>query len=148
MRFNKIFAGLLMAGATVSALAQSDGVTGNSMISKVDTVFVREARGLYIEKKLLHRTASKDLWVEVRSASSLPGDPKSELFRVPADIAIERGDLVTMRTGDSTASNMNLLPESNKVTQVVAKYDTLMAMTFGLPKSRQMLSLFVAAKAQ
>jgi hypothetical protein len=147
MRAKRIIAVLLLAGIAAPGLAQSPSAAGSSTIGKVDTVYVREARGLFFEKKLLRTAGRNELWVDVRLATSLAGDPRSELFRVPEDIAIERGDLVTTQYGDSTPLALKLLPEPNKVTQLVARHDTLMAMTFGLPNAGRMLDLFVAAKA-
>ena len=126
MNINKILAGLVMAGAAATALAQ-DGAVG-----KVDTIYVREAKGLFIEKKLVRNNPSKDLWVNVRLVT---GEAASELYKVPAELAIERGDLVAMRDGDPTPASMNLLPIDNKVTQLVARSDTLQAMLFGIPNT-------------
>jgi hypothetical protein len=147
MRLNIIIAGILVAVASAPTLAQSDSAADNSMISKVDTVYVREANGLYIEKKLLRKTEHRELWVDVRFATTPVGEPNSELFKVPADIAIERGDLVAARFGDPTPRNMKLLPETNRVTGLVAKHDTLMAMTFGLSNSKRVQGLFSEAQA-
>jgi hypothetical protein len=113
----------------------------------VDTVYVREAKGLYIEKKLLRKIEHKELWVDVRFATALPGDPKSELFQVPADIAIERGDLVATRIGEPTLRSMNLLPVVSRVTRLVARHDTLMAMAFGISNSRRTQGLGVETQA-
>ena len=145
MRLNRIMAGLLLSGVVVST--QSAAMTGDSLISKVETVYVRVARGLYIEKKLLKKTELKELWVDVRFATSLPGEPASELFQVPADIAIDSGDLVTTRIGDPTPRELNLIPVVNRVTRLVAKYDTPMAMAFGLSNSKPTQGLFVKAEA-
>jgi len=147
MRLNKIIAGLLVTGAAASALAQSDGVKGDAVIGKVNTVYVLEAKGLYIEKKLLRKTENKEVWVDIRLATSIPGEPTGELFQVPADIAIERGDLVATRVGDLTPRIMGLLPEVSRVTLLVAKHDTLMAMAFGLSNSRRPQGLHANAQA-
>jgi hypothetical protein len=140
MKLTKILAGLLMSGAVVSACASSE-------IGKVDRVYVREARGLYFEKKLLRRTEGKEVWVNVRGATMVSDKSTGEMFKVPADLAIERGDLVATRIGDESLRDLNLVPIPNKVTQLVARHDTLMAMTFGLPTTSPLLNVFMQAKA-
>jgi hypothetical protein len=146
MTLNKIFTGLLIAGAATSALAQSDSAIDTPVISKVDTVYVREAKGLYIEKSLLRHIDGKQLWVDVRLATMVAGETASELFQVPADLAIERGDLVTTRIGDTTALSLKLIPEVSRVATLVAKSDTLMAMTFGHTNSKSALGFFITAQ--
>jgi hypothetical protein len=147
MRLNRIIAALLMAGTAVPAVSQSDSVAGDSLVSKVAAVYVRESRGLYIEKKLLRTSGTKELWVHVRLATALPGEAAGELFQVPPEITIEVGDLVTTRSGDPTPRQMNLLPEVNRVTRVVAGHDSLMAIAFGITNSKLPQSRFSAALA-
>jgi len=142
MKRNQWVVGLLIAAATASASAQPGGSGNNTVIGKVDTVYVRESKWLYIEKKLVRKVENEDLWVDVRFANPFPGDLGSELFQLPAHTAIERGDLVATKLGDQTALDMKLLPEVNQVTQLVAKHDTLIAMTFGLSNSRSKAGLW------
>ena len=148
MKLNKILAGLLMTGAVISPVAYADGGPGDAAVGKVDRLYIREARELFIEKKLLRRSEDKEVWVDVRTPATVASQTTGEMFKVPADLAIERGDLVATRVGDESGRFLNLIPIPNKVTQLVAPHDSLMAMTFGLPKSSPMLDLFVAAKAQ
>jgi hypothetical protein len=129
-------------------LAQSDGVSGSSTIGRVDAVYVREARGLYYEKKLMRGTEQKEAWVEVHFASSPPVGPESGLFKVPANISAERGDLVATRNGDATPSDMHLLPDVGRVTALVATHGTPMAMNFDNPDARRVPGLYTAARAR
>lgn len=149
MRLNKIIAGLLIAGAVVSAVAHADGGAGDAAVGRVDKVYVREARGLFIEQKLLQSSAGKEVWVEVRGPDTVADKTTGEMFKVPVNLAIERGDLVATRIGDDSVHemNLNLIPIPNKVTQLIARHDSLMAMTFGLPKAPGMVELFMSAKA-
>jgi hypothetical protein len=140
MRLNKIITALLIAGTTAAALAQPVSVTG-----RVQTVYVREARGLYYEKKLLTGAATKPVWAEVRTEAALPGEPQTELVRVPANLAVERGDIVSFRTGDETPLDLNLIPSVSRVTALVARHDTLAAITYGVVNPAPAQNLFVQA---
>ena len=140
MRLNKIITALLVAGMTAAALAQPVTTT-----AKIQTVYVRESRGLFYEKKLLTGAANKPLWAEVRMATETPGDVKTELVRVPANLPVEQGDVVSIRSGDESALTMNLIPEISRVTGVVARHDTLAAMTYGVVSPAPVLNLFVQA---
>src|SRR5258706_9300326 len=132
MILNRLLAALVIGGAAASAVAQSDGASGDAPVGKVNAVYVREARGLFIEKKLVRSFTGKELWVDVRAASQVAETAVGELFEVPADIVIERGDLVATRIGDPSARNWNLIPEVNRVTSLAVKHDTSMPMAFGL----------------
>ena len=145
MRPEQLILGLLIAGAAAPASARGNDVSGDAVIGKVETVFICESKGLYFEKKLLRNTRGKELWAEIRFANSFPDDPDRELYKLPENTTIERGDLVATRNADPMPSVMKLLPEVSRVTQLIAKHDTLMAMSFGLSNSRPMKGLTVQA---
>jgi hypothetical protein len=149
VKLNAMIVGLLVAGSAVSAMAFADGESASTTVGKVDRVYVCEARGLFIDKKILRRTAGKEIWVDVRGATMAADHATGELFKVPAELAIERGDLVATQLGDQSvrALNPNLIPTPNIVTQLVAPHDSLMAMMFGLPKAAPLLSAFLNTKA-
>jgi hypothetical protein len=135
MKFVCFVAGLPLALLAAPALAQQDDAGSKSLIGKVETVYVREARGLYFEKKLVRRTEGKELWAEIRLPQPSGGGSSSELARLPTDVAIETGDLVETEIVDPMPRNRALF-EVNQVTKVVAKHNTLPAMLFGLSNPR------------
>ena len=143
MKATRIIAGLLTCAAVVSANAHADNAA-NSEVGKVDTVYVRQARGLFIEKKLVRKIEDKEIWVDARTADALEQHTGGEMFKVPSNLPIERGDLVAMRLGDESARALNLIPIPNQVTHLVARHDTLMAIAFGLPKTSPGLDVFLA----
>ena len=148
MKLSALISVLVMTGITVSA-ARADGTPASDTIGKVNRVYVAEARGLFIEKKLTKRTGGKEIWVDVRSKLMITNDEVGELFKVPTDMAIERGDLVATQIGDVSVRslNPNLIATPNQVTQLIAPHDSLLAMMFGLPPaSPPVLSAFLSAK--
>src|SRR5450631_46457 len=94
----------LVIATGASAYAQPRETIDAAIIGKVETIYVRESRNLFIEKKLLRKTQSRDQWIEVRFDDGAP----RELFRMPADLSIARGDRVAPQAGDLTPRNMNL----------------------------------------
>jgi hypothetical protein len=153
---------LFLATFTASALAQGISANGNSVTGRVETVFVRESRNLFIEKKLLRPAAQKELWAEVRIASPARHEYVNELARLPENLLVERGDLVETLIADSTLSGASQfaspglyafsggvapLPEVNRVTMLVAKRDTLRAMLFGLYNPPPSRGLYTEAQA-
>jgi hypothetical protein len=150
MNLNGMIAGLVMAGSVVSATAYADGEPASDTIGKVNRVYVAEARGLYVEKKLTRHAAGKDVWADVRIAATAASDATGDMFKVPADMAIERGDLVATQAGDSSVRslNSNLIETPNQVTRLVAPHDSLIAIMFGLPQaSPPALSAFLKTGA-
>ena len=149
MKLDYIVWGLLLATGASPVLAQQPA-TANSgaLTARVETVYVRESRGLFIEKKLLKRTGEKELWAEVRIENPVRREYVTELAKLPANVAIERGDLVaaviteSTRPGSTQFAQSNRagiapFPEINRVTALLAKHDSLRAMLFGLNKPRQ-----------
>jgi len=147
MKLNKIFAGLFMAGAIVSAIAHAEEPE-DAVVGKVGRVYVRECQGLFVEKQLLRHSKGKEIWADVRTPATVASQTTGEMFKVPANLAIEHGDLVATRYGDESGAYWNLISIPNEVTKLVASHDNLMAITFGLTKSASMVDLFLSAKAR
>jgi hypothetical protein len=156
MKLNYFVWGILLAATTPSALAQQDVANSGPLTGRIETVFVRESRNLFIEKKLLKRSDSKDLWAEVRVENPVRNEYVTELAKLPANMNVERGDLVEAVIADSTVSGfaqlsqfspyavaggLAPLPEVNRITALVARRDTLRAMLFGLNNSQPRQSL-------
>ena len=55
MKLDQIVPVLLFAAIASSALAQQDVANSGPLTGRIETVFVRESRNLFIEKKLLKR---------------------------------------------------------------------------------------------
>ena len=134
---------LFTAAGIAPGLVQAGGAADGDGIGRVETVYVRESPDLFIEKKLLRKTAGKELWAEVKFAR----EAASELYRMPADVKVERGDVVATQAGDSILHTMNLVPQVNRVTELVAPHDTLMAMGFGLSTSTGALGYSAVSQA-
>jgi hypothetical protein len=157
MKLDHFVCGIVLAAATSAALAQQAVATG-----RVETVYVRESRNLFIEKKLLKRSENKELWAEVRIENPLSKEYVTELAKLPDAMAVDRGDLVETAISESTllgvaqfapvkpfavSAGLMPFPEVNRVTALVAKHDTLRAMLFGLNNSRPRGNLGVEAQA-
>jgi hypothetical protein len=130
MRINQtvmLIFGLLGSAGAVPACAQAGDAAGAARVGRIETIYVRVSPDLFIEQKLLRKTAGKELWADVKFAQ----EPAQEIFRMPAQIVVEGGDLVATQPGDTKLHSMNLLPQDNRVTELVAKRGTLMAMSYG-----------------
>ena len=142
MRIVKIIVGLVLAAVTMPAPAQQ-----NAAIGKVETIYVRESKDLYYEKKIVRRPEGKQLWAEIRLPGQIQDGTRGELAQLPANAVIERGDLVEIRVAESMPQGLPLLADVTRVTTLVAKNDTLQAMVFGLPGARPTQGLFMEAQA-
>lgn len=131
MKLVHMVPGFALALLAAPVAAQQHGATNGNLIGKVETVYVREGRGVYFEKKLMRRTEGRELWADVRLPRPASGAASSELARLPANAAIETGDLVETKIVDPMPQNRELFAV-NQVLKVVAKHDTLPAMLFGL----------------
>ena len=141
---------LLAAGASPVLAQQSATANSGAMTGRIETVYVRESRNFFIEKKLFKRPSEKDLWAEVRVENPARTEYVTELAKLPENVSIERGDLVealitepalqgSAQYARNIAGGIAPFPEVNRVTALLAKRDTLRAMLFGLnkPQPRQ-----------
>ena len=135
MQRGKLFAALVIAGFATASFAQDNEGHADGAVGKVERVYVREATGLFIDQKLMRRAERKEIWVDVRGPEQVGAATTGELFKIPDGFDVTRGDLVAVRLGDAWGRSFNLLPLENQVTQLVAPRDSLMALTFGVPKS-------------
>mgnify|MGYP001474701547 CR=1 FL=1 len=135
MKRLQFFGALPLAVLSVAALAQQDNAGSKNQIGKVQSVYVREARGLYIEKSLIRRPEGRELWAEVRVAQPASGGVASELAKLPAHVTVDTGDVVETRLVEPVHGDVAQL-EVNRVIRVVAKFDTLPAMLLGLAGSQ------------
>jgi hypothetical protein len=146
MKLEYIVCGFLFAAVASPVVAQQSA-TANSgaMTGRIETVYVRESRNFFIEKKLLKRPSEKDLWAEVRVENPGHTEYVTELAKLPENVSIERGDLVeavitepapqsSAQFARNNAGGLAPFPEVNRVTALLAKRDTLRAMLFGLNK--------------
>ena len=142
-----IFATIAAAVAIAPAYADNTGDHGQAAAGRVETVLVKEARGFFIEKKLLRKTDDKEIWVEVRFPASYLSGPDTNVFQVPENVALERGDIVMAEIADQSPRVFKLIAGENQVTSLVAKRDTLQALLFDVRSRRVAFNPFMQTYA-
>ena len=134
MKRNLMIAAIAMSATIAPAYAGQD--EGQSAAGRVETVMVKEARGLYIEKKLVRKAEDKEVWVEVRFPGSGMNGAQTDLFQVPENATLERGDIVVAEVADQSPRVFSLIADVNRVTSLVARHDTLYALLFDMGTRR------------
>lgn len=95
----------LLLAAPIAVAAQQMEARGGLVNSTVDSLYVREHNGLFIETRLLPKSRrDKDLWALVRYP--VPGNARggSELTQVPSDMALRAGDKVEVYLGEGNST--------------------------------------------
>jgi hypothetical protein len=131
VRLDRLIAGVVIAGAAISALAQQDGA--DKLVGKVQNVYVREANNLFYEKKLVRRAATTELWAEIRFAQETGGGTTSAMAKLGRDASIERGDVVVVWIPETGPADLPLLADTPLVEALIAGRDTVGALGFALP---------------
>jgi hypothetical protein len=127
-RLNVIIITTIVLAASISACADLPQVESNSVIGKVDGVFIREHRGLYVETSLIPRDQrGKELWALVRFAAPVEGGRTSELTMIPPGVALRTGDAVEISLGDNGGITSGPLPTVSRVVRRVDGVQTLAA---------------------
>jgi len=139
MKLFRMIIALLAATAAVPALAQTTE-TG-AIVGKVVKIYVRESANFFIETNLVRNARGKQYWSEVRFAEPLADGRTSEMVRLAETSTVERGDLVSAQLAAKRELVPGLLPEVNRMVALVAKHDTVAAMTFDAAKPAATTSL-------
>jgi hypothetical protein len=114
-----ILAGLI-AGLCCVAGAQAREPQGGLVVSTVDSVYVREHAGLFIEARLVSRARRGELWALVRYPADGDARGASELTRIPPDLDLRVGDLVEVHLGESKATlTSGPMPAAARVVRVL-----------------------------
>jgi hypothetical protein len=132
MNIIRLLAALVVTVAAMPSFAE-DADSG-AIVGKVVKIYVRESNNFYIETNLVRSIAGKQHWTEVRFAAPLADGRTSEIVRLPEATKVEQGDLVSTQLADKRDFIPGLIPEVNRMVGLVAKHDSLAAMTFGMPK--------------
>lgn len=134
MKFIRLIIGLLVAVAALPAFAQATETAAAAVVGKVVKIYVRESSNFFIETSLVRNARGKQYWSEVRFAEPLADGRTSEMVRLAESATVERGDLVSAQLAAKRELVPGLLPEVNRMVALVAKHDTVAAMTFDAAK--------------
>jgi hypothetical protein len=117
---NRIYAIVISAvlAASIPACANPPQAESNSVIGKVEGVFIREHHGLYIETSLVPGALrGKELWALVRFPDPVDGRPNGELAKIPAGVALRTGDVIEVSLRDNGGITSGPLPTVSRVVQ-------------------------------
>ena len=113
MKRHLIIAAMTMLSAIAPAHAGNDGAGAENAAGRVESVMVRDAH---------------EAWVKVWLPANRARGSRSDLFQVPEDVTLERGDIVMVQTAGHGLDNP--AAGGNRITSVLARHDTLYAMLF------------------
>jgi len=139
MKIFRLIIALLAAMAAMPVFAQTTE-TG-AIVGEVVKIYVRESANFYIETNLVRNARGKQHWGEVRFAEPLADGRTSEMVRIAEAATVERGDLVSAQLAAKRELVPGLLPEVNRMVALVAKHDSVAAMTFDAGKPASTTSL-------
>ena len=119
---------LLLVCTMCSASLAQEPLPPTPLLSKVESLFVREHEGLFIESRLLTRARhNKEVWALVRFDAMVHGRTGSELMRVPAEVELRTGDIVEVSLAEpKTITSVGPIRIAGRVIKRVAT-DTQLA---------------------
>lgn len=132
---------LLCAAGAAAPVAAED------VVGQVVDIYVRESVNFFIEARLVRESRGREYWTEVRFAEALADGRTREFVRLPEAVKVERGDLVRAQLAGRPDGFPGLIPEVNRMVALVARRDSLAAITFGARKP-QAPSAFLQAAVQ
>ena len=125
---NPLIYTLLALSLLVTGLRAQAQTAPEPAIGAVDTVYVRIAPGVFIEKNLW-RQPHEASWSDVRLQAVANDRPRQQLARSPEALDIRKGDIVQMTISPPPQLATSPVPEFNRVVARVT--------AAGTPQARQ-----------
>lgn len=124
-------AGWFAAAVLVAGCATDNSVGGTSHIGKVQSVFVEQPGGLFVDRQMAKADAGTPVWVYVTFDHPLQDGSRFATAVLEQDPGVEPGDLVQLRFAQDGEPGAGVTPARNQVTALIAKRDSARARAYG-----------------
>ena len=127
----------LASGLAFARLAGAEPPRAGVVESRVESLFVREHEGLFIETRLLTRgRQGRELWALVRFEAAKHGHSGTELTKVPQNMALRAGDIVEVSLAEpKSIASVGPMRVVGQVVRRLAASDTLFAGPATVPRT-------------
>jgi hypothetical protein len=140
-------AGWLLVAALAAGCATDNSVGGSSHIGKVESLYVEQYNGVFVDRQVAGDDADKAVWVYVTFDQPLADGRRFATAVLEQDPGVEAGDLVQLRFARDGDPQGNALPAHNQVIALIAKHDSAQARAFGSAHAATVDTLRQAAVA-
>jgi len=142
-----VFAAAGLVGVLAQGCASDQRAESNLHVGKIQSVYVEEYNGVFVDQAVVGSGSGKPLWVYVTFAQPLADGRIFATAMLTADPGVEPGDLVELQMNPSS-SNIAAAPTSSYVTTLVAKKGTVQARDFGKPAQQPRLEKLSQASGE
>ena len=125
-----IFA-LMAAIVLIQAYARTAELGGSTQVGVVESIFVEQYPGIYVDREIAHPDQPGPAWVHVKFSEPLEDGRTFAIAMLPPDIQVKPGDRVEMRFADAVASRAGATLDHNVVIAVLPQYGTVAAASAG-----------------
>jgi hypothetical protein len=119
---------LMAAIVLIQAYARTAELSGSTHVGTVESVFVEQYPGIYVDRDVAQQDTPGPAWVHVKFSEPLEDGRTFAIAMLPADMRAKTGDRVEMRFADSVASRPEASLDHNLVISVLPGYGTVAAV--------------------
>ena len=146
MQKTTVFAAVGLVGVLVQGCASDQRAESNLHVGKIQSVYVEEYKGVFVDQAVVGSGSGKPLWVYVTFAQPLADGRMFATAMLTVDPRAEPGDLVELQMTPSSSDSA--APTSSYVTALVAKKGTVQARDFGKPTPQARLEKLSQASGE
>lgn len=132
---NKCLLAVFLATLLVAAAPAFGQQSDKAVVGKVEGTYVRESESVFIDTRIATTTRGRQVWSDVRFATPLADGRARELALMPPESKVGIGDVVEARIADRQIDDWVDVPETSRMTRLVAKRDSIEAVLFGTAMS-------------
>ena len=116
---------LMAAIVLIQAYARTAELSGSTHVGTVESVFVEQYPGIYVDRDIAQQDLKSPAWVHIKFSEALEDGRTFAIAMLPADIRAKAGDRVQMRFADSGNTHPEASTDRNLVIAVLPNYGTV-----------------------
>ena len=119
---------LMAAIVLIQAYARTAELGGSTHVGMVESVFVEQYPGIYVERDIAQPDLNSPAWAHIKFSEPLEDGRTFAIAMLPTDIHAKAGDRVKMRFADNAAVHPEASTDRNLVIAVLSDYGTVAAV--------------------
>lgn len=119
---------LMAAIVLIQAYARTAELSGSTHVGTVESVFVEQYPGIYVDRDIAQQDLKSPAWVHIKFSEPLEDGRTFAIATLPADMRAKAGDRVEMRFADNDNAHPEASTDRNMVITVLPEIGTVASL--------------------
>ena len=119
---------LMAAIVLIQAYARTAELSGSTHVGTVESVFVEQYPGIYVDRDIAQQDLKTPAWVHIKFSEPLEDGRTFAIAMLPADMRAKTGDRVEMRFADNDNAHPEASTDRNMVITVLPEIGTVASL--------------------